>query len=295
MVRRLQTARMSSVPQHHNEEDYDDYHDGDTDEEIGMESPPTSPAPAPAQEIVEVSDGEDQEEAAEGHGQEDDPDNHPEEGEPAEEVTWMMYSYTQDGRGVPMADELRTTAYRLGYATPAYQCELWTHPWFEPHWEVTAIMREEDPLFGHKEVSRHRDVANRTTIEAGIAEAARRALYVLSHRERARLEDTRSVYTPYRASGEAKTYIAPAPAYEGVLNNLRGLLAAVNTALDDTNNTLAEAQQKVFTLESQKRYLEAALLNKELPVIHNDEEPHNSPSPKRPRYNSPDARTEDLP
>jgi hypothetical protein len=69
-------------------------------------------------------------------------------------------------------------------------------------------------------------------MEAGIAEAALRALYVLSHRERDKLKDTHCRYTPYRASGEAKTYIAPALAYEGTLNNVWRLLAAVNTALD---------------------------------------------------------------
>jgi hypothetical protein len=72
------------------------------------------------------------------------------------------------------------------------------------------------------------------------------------------LEDTHCK-TPFRASGEAKTYIAPAPAYEGTLNNVWGLLAAVNTTLDDTNNTLYAAQQQIFTLELQKRTLEAAL------------------------------------
>jgi hypothetical protein len=41
---------------------------------------------------------------------------------------------------------------------------------------------------------------------------------------------------------EAKTYIASAPAYEGTLNNVQSLLVAVNTALDDTNNTLYVAQ-----------------------------------------------------
>jgi hypothetical protein len=79
-------------------------------------------------------------------------------------------------------------------------------------------------------------------MDVGIAEAARRALYVLSHKERERLEDTHCRYTPFRASGEAKTYIAPALAYEGTLNNVWSLIAAVNTALDDTNNTLYAAQ-----------------------------------------------------
>jgi hypothetical protein len=40
-------------------------------------------------------------------------------------------------------------------------------------------------------------------MDAGIAESARRALYVLSHKERNRLEDTHCRYTPFRASGEA--------------------------------------------------------------------------------------------
>jgi hypothetical protein len=47
-------------------------------------------------------------------------------------------------------------------------------------------------------------------------------------------------------------YIIPVPVYEGVFNNVRGLLAVANTALDDTNNTLVAAQQKILTLEIQK-------------------------------------------
>jgi hypothetical protein len=132
---------------------------------------------------------------------------------------------------------------RLAYdKTPVYYCELRTHPWFEPHWRVAAILQEYVPFHGVKDIARHDDVAQRTTMEAGIAEAAWMALYVLSHKERDKLKDTHCKYTPYRASGEARTYIAHSPTYEGTLNNIRGLLAAVNTALDDTNNTLHAAQ-----------------------------------------------------
>jgi hypothetical protein len=80
-------------------------------------------------------------------------------------------------------------------------------------------------------------------MDAGIAESAQRVLYVLSLKERDMLEDTHCRYKPFSASGEAKTYIAPTPAYKGTLNNVRSLLAAVNTSLDDTNNTLYAAQQ----------------------------------------------------
>jgi hypothetical protein len=85
-----------------------------------------------------------------------------------------------DGVGIPMADHLRAMVLRLGYnKAPAYHCELWTHPWFEPHWEVAAILEEYVPFRGVREISKHHDVAHRTTMDAGITEAARRALYVL--------------------------------------------------------------------------------------------------------------------
>ena len=318
MARTRLTARKSAIPQYRYNQDH--YYQPEVEEEEPQEvemEPEFAQEEAPVlnhegeeEEPAEEVDGveeqgqgidlEDPEEDADEHEQESDHSHHsdPEPEEATEEVVWKVYRYKQEGLGVPMADLLRATASRLGYAPsgPAYHCELWTHPWFEPHWEVTAILYESDPYYGLQEVSKHKDVAHRTTMEAGIAEAARRALYVLSHRDRAKLMDTRSKYTPYRASGEAKTFIAPAPAWEVTLNNLRELLAAVNTALDDTNNTLAKAQEKIFTLETQKRCLEALLMNKNLPTVRDDDdEPHLSPSPKRPRYDSPDARTEVLP
>jgi hypothetical protein len=47
--------------------------------------------------------------------------------------------------------------------------------------------------------------------------------------------------------------------------------------LDDTNNTLHAAQQQIFTLEMQKRALEAALQNREQPVVHDATEGCTSP------------------
>jgi hypothetical protein len=117
--------------------------------------------------------------------------------------------------GIPMADHLQAIVLRLGYdKAPVYHCEPWTHPWFEPHWQVAAILEEYIPCRGVKEMSKHHDVAHRTAMDVGIAESARRALYVLSHKERGRLEDTHCRHTPFRASGEAKAYVTPAPAYE---------------------------------------------------------------------------------
>jgi hypothetical protein len=248
MVRHLKTSHTGAVHQYPPQEDYLDYHEGDTDEEKMMEA---SPVAAPGKIIV-LDDDEDpeevipeEEEQAEQQDQEEQaPDDHheqveeeevqekaeqqdPAESEPAERVKWEVDYYWVDGVGVPMADHLRAMVFRLGYdKAPVYCCELRTHPWFEPHWRVVAILQEYVPFLGVKDITRHDDVAQRTTVEAGIAEATRRALYVLSHKERDKLKDTYCRHTPYRASGEAKTYIAPAPAYEGTLNNVRKLLAA---------------------------------------------------------------------
>jgi hypothetical protein len=261
MVRSLKTSHAGTAHQYAPQEQYNDFHDGDTDEEIEME-----PAPMVFPNLIMVPD--DEEDPEEMIPEEDEPAEQPnheeqapgedqdhldqemeeeeqeqEQVEEAEEVIWEVYHYRADGVGIPMADHLRAMALRLGYdKAPVYHCELWTHPWFEPHWEVAAILEEYIPCRGVKDMSKHHDVAHKTTMDAGIAESARRALYVLSHKECARLEDTHCRYTPFRASGEAKTYIAPAPAYEGTLNNVRSLLAAVNTALDDANNTLCVAQ-----------------------------------------------------
>jgi hypothetical protein len=261
------------------------------DEEDPEEMNPEEGEPADQPNQGEQAPGEDLEDH---HGPEVEEEEQ-EQDEAAEEVIWEVYHYRVDGVGNPMADYLRAMVLRLGYdKAPVYHCEMWTHPWFEPHWEVAAILEEYVPCRGAREISKHHDVAHRTTMDAGIAEAARRALYLLSHKERDRLEDIHCRYTPFRASGETKTYIALAPAYEGMLNNVRSLLADVNTALDDTNNTLYAAQQQKFTLELQKRALEAAQQNREQPVVHDATKACTSPSPKRPHYDSPDARTDDM-
>jgi hypothetical protein len=159
-----------------------------------------------------------------------------EQDESAEELIWDVQHSRVDGVGIPMADHLRAMVLHLCYnKAPVYHCELWTHSWFEPHWEVAAILEEYVSFRGAREISKHPDGAHRTTMDAVIVEAARRAFYVLCHKERDRLADTHCRYTPFRASGEAKTYIALAPAYDGTLNNVQSLLAACHNCFPKEN------------------------------------------------------------
>jgi hypothetical protein len=51
-----------------------------------------------------------------------------------------------DGVGVHMVDNLRAMVFRLGYdKAPTYHYELWTHPWFEPHWRLQLSYTRRSP------------------------------------------------------------------------------------------------------------------------------------------------------
>jgi hypothetical protein len=164
--------------------------DEEEPEEVNLEE--GEPVDQPNQE--EHAPGED----LEGHRGPEVEEEEQEHDEAAEEVIWDVYHYRVDGVGIAMADHLQAMVLRLGYdKAPVYHCELWTHPWFEPHWEVAAILEQYVPFYGVREIYKHHDVAHRTTMDAGIAEAARRALYVLSHKELDGLEDTHCRHTPF--------------------------------------------------------------------------------------------------
>jgi hypothetical protein len=69
MVRRLKTSHAGATHQYSPQEQYNDFHDGDTDEEIMVK-----PAPVAAPDLIMVSDDE-----------EDRKEVNPEEGEPADQ------------------------------------------------------------------------------------------------------------------------------------------------------------------------------------------------------------------
>jgi hypothetical protein len=214
MVRHLKTSHIGAIHQYAPQEDYNDYPEGDTDEEIMMEATPVATPGTivvsddeedPKEVILEEEEQDaqqDQEEQAPRSGQDDlhkqveedevqeqAEQQDPAGSEPAERVKWEVNYYCVDGVGIPMADHLTAMVLRLGYdKTLVYCCELQTHPWFEPHWRVFSLQKYV-PFHVVNDITRHDDVAHRTTMEAGIAEAARRALYVLSRKERDELKD----------------------------------------------------------------------------------------------------------
>jgi hypothetical protein len=141
MVRNLKTSLAGAVHQYAPQEQYNDFHDGDTDEEIEME-----PAPMVFPNLIMVPD--DEEDPEEMILEEDEPAEQPneeeqapgedqdhldqemeeeeqEKEEEAEEAIWEVCHYRADGVGIPMADHLRVMVLHLGYdKAPVYHCEL---------------------------------------------------------------------------------------------------------------------------------------------------------------------------
>jgi hypothetical protein len=133
MVRSLKTSLAGAFHQYAPQEQYNDFHDGDTDEEIEME-----PAPRVFPNLIMVPDDEEDpeemipeedepaeqpnlEEQARGEDQDhldqeiEDEEQEQEQEEEAEEAIWEVYRYRANGVGIPMADHLRAMVLRLGY------------------------------------------------------------------------------------------------------------------------------------------------------------------------------------
>nr|TKW02122.1 hypothetical protein SEVIR_8G224700v2 [Setaria viridis] len=187
----------------------------------------------------------------------------------------------------------RWTCHHLGYSMrPIYKCARFTHPRYPTFWEVKVILREEHER-GWEVMAVHHDVAMRRTMESGIAEVARRALEVLSHKERPRLRYTYRRFLPSRASGEARTFIATHDGVDMASDFLRKYLSATLTALNETNNHLFEIQRELHEVRWERDVLVASA-TRAPPPQEDANFPASSPSPKRPRYDSPGAAAEDL-
>ena len=101
MVRRLKTARKSSVPQYRPQEDYYHYQSDDETEEVASEE-------EEEEQAQEADQGDHQDPVEELEEQAE------AQGEPAE-VVWTVSLYKKNGRDVSMANNLRRTVYRLAY------------------------------------------------------------------------------------------------------------------------------------------------------------------------------------
>jgi hypothetical protein len=125
-----------------------------------------------------------------------------------------------------------------------------THPRYPTQWDVSVRILEDNPLDGGLcEVVVHQALATRATFAAGRDDAARRALSAWCYEEAHHL--TNSVWgdLPRRRSGAVGSEIPMANETLGARYAMQvGLVAAINTNLDDTLMELGDDLSSVYAL-----------------------------------------------
>jgi hypothetical protein len=111
---------------------------------------------------------------------------------------------------------------------------------------------------GFRTLSAHEPLIPLSTYAASVSNAARRALWSLSHTYRQQLHDTAYKHLPLRPLGESQVGVVPGEAGEDRLNTLVGVVAGLNTDLDSAtldlsrvHEDLEDAYARIAALEAQ--------------------------------------------
>jgi hypothetical protein len=313
MVRRLKTTRASAYrfPRYLEDQNFycysteSDEHNGVTKEGSGANS--ASVQASPPASVIELLDDEPEEEQAEDQEQGGDPDDHsypegldPEDGDvddqPAPEE-WKVVVCHHDGEHARFPSKLRRLFHRLHlHVTIDYVGLNRTHPRYPTQWEVSVHIMEDDPQEGGRyEVTVHHALATRATFAAGRDDAARRALSAWCYEEAHHLNDTVWGDFPCRPVGAVGSTIPVAntnlgPRYVAQV----GLVAALNTNLDDTNMELQDLCDQQDEDQREIKRLKAVTAGQDEEEVEEDEErwPAMSPRPRRTSYGSLRSRTQ---
>jgi hypothetical protein len=110
---------------------------------------------------------------------------------------------------------------------------------------------------GFRTLSAHESLTPLSTYAASVSNAARQALWSLSHTYRQQLHNTRYRHLSLRLRGENQTSVVPCEAREDRLNTLVSVVAGLNTDLDSVtldlsrvHRELEEAHAKIAALEA---------------------------------------------
>jgi hypothetical protein len=321
MVRRLKTTRSGAYrfPRYLEDQDFycyftdsDEHQEasekgGEVNSASGQASPPT---------VIELSDDEPEEEPAEEQEQEEelaeeqeqggDPDDHPDpedsdpedgdaDDQPAPEK-WDVVICHHDGGHARFPSKLRRLFQRLQlHVTIDYVGLRRTHPRYPTQWDVSVHILEDNPQDGGLyEVVVHQALATRATFAAGRDDAARRALSAWFYEEAHHL--TNSVWGdfPHRRSGAVGSEIPMANETLGARYAMQvGLVAALNTNLDDTIMELQDLRDQQDEDQREIKRLKAVIAGQDEEEVQGDGEnwPAMSPRPARTSYGSLGSRT----
>jgi hypothetical protein len=112
---------------------------------------------------------------------------------------------------------------------------------------------------GFKTLSAHESLTPLSTYAASVSNAARRALWSLTHTYQQQLHDMRYRHLPLRLRGESQTSVVLGEAGEDRLNVLVGVVAGLNTDLDSANLDLSRVHEELKDAHARIAALEAQL------------------------------------
>jgi hypothetical protein len=112
---------------------------------------------------------------------------------------------------------------------------------------------------GFTTLSSHESLTPLSTYAASVSNAARRALWSLSHTYRQQLHDMMYRNLPLRPRGESQTSVVLGEAGEDCLNTLVGVLAGLNTNLDISTLDLSRIHEEPEDAHARIAALEAQL------------------------------------
>jgi hypothetical protein len=118
---------------------------------------------------------------------------------------------------------------------------------------------------GFRTLSAHESLTPLSTYAASVSNAARRALWSLSHTYRQQLHDMKCKHLPLRLCGESHTNIVSGEAGEDRLNTLVGVVAGLNTDLDSATLDLSKVHLELEDTHARIVALEAQLEGRDPP------------------------------
>jgi hypothetical protein len=110
---------------------------------------------------------------------------------------------------------------------------------------------------GFRTLSSHESLTPLSTYAASVSNAARKALWSLSHIYRQQLHDTRYIHLPICLRGESQTTVVLGEAGKDRLNTLVGVVAGLNTDLDSATLDLSRVHRELEEAHARIAALEA--------------------------------------
>jgi len=176
---------------------------------------------------------------------------------------WVVYSYVSDeGDDFFHRHLVRLLRGRYGHARVRveYHCWWWTHQRYDNFWRTQVHVRVRDL---HARADRvktvHHAITDRETQEAGIADAARQALYVYRHRHYPAIRHQAERWYPRRRSGEAACTIATLagvadPQLASTVQLVGALSTELTAVLQENHRLRHHLETARFTIEAMEEH-----------------------------------------